>query len=55
MTVKELAADMNLTEFILRQAIKEEKFTFFAWAVGAGKRVKIIINKDRYYAWKKGK
>ena len=54
MTVKELAEDMGITEFVVREAIKEEKFSYFAWAVGSGKRVKIIINRKRYDLWKSG-
>lgn len=54
MTVKELAEDMGLTELMLREAIKEEKFIYFAWAIGSGKRVKIYINRERYILWKNG-
>ncbi|WP_432204396.1 hypothetical protein ACQ9ZF_04895 [Cetobacterium somerae] len=54
MTVKELAEDMGITELVAREAIKEEKFFYFAWAVGSGKRVKIIINRNRYNLWKNG-
>lgn len=54
MTVKELAEDMGITELVTREAIKEDKFSYFAWAVGSGKRVKIIINRNRYNLWKNG-
>ena len=43
MTVKELAAELGLTELMTRELIKAGKFNEFAWAlsVTGNKRVKI--------------
>lgn len=59
MTVKELADDLGLTDLMTREAIKENKFQYFAWTIpsrnGSLKRCKIYINKERYDLWKQGK
>lgn len=55
MTVDELAHEMGLTVIMLREAIKEGKFDYFAWAIGTDKkRCKIYINRARYELWIKG-
>lgn len=57
MGVDELAQDMGLSILMAREAIKEGKFEYFAWAIGMkeGKaRTKIYINRKRYELWKKG-
>ena len=57
MGVDELAQDMGLSILMAREAIKEGKFEYFAWAIGIkeGKaRTKIYINRERYELWKKG-
>lgn len=57
MSVDEFAYDMGLTVLMAREAIKEGKFEYFAWAIGMkeGKaRTKIYINRGRYELWKKG-
>lgn len=57
MSVDEFAYDMGLTVLMAREAIKEGKFQYFAWAIGMkeGKaRTKIYINRERYELWKKG-
>lgn len=57
MTVKELAAELGLTELMTRELIKAGKFNEFAWAlsVTGNKRVKICIVRERYELWKQGK
>lgn len=57
MTVKELAAELGLTELMTRELIKAGKFNEFAWAlsVTGNKRVKICIIRERYELWKQGK
>lgn len=58
MTLKELAKDLGLSDLMTREAIKENKFEYFAWAIpsknGSLKRCKIYINRERYELWKKG-
>lgn len=55
MSVKELAQEMGLAVFTLREAIKEGKFEYFAWAFGTDKkRCNIYINRERYKLWIKG-
>lgn len=57
MSVDEFACDMGLTVLMAREAIKEGKFQYLAWAIGMkeGKaRTKIYINRERYELWKKG-
>lgn len=57
MTVDELAHEMGLTVVMLREAIKEGKFDYFAWPIGMNKgkaRTKIYINRARYELWIKG-
>lgn len=57
MTVKELAAELGLTELMTREMIKAGKFKEFAWALSitGNKRVKICIIRERYELWKQGK
>lgn len=57
MTVKELAAELGLTELMTRELIKAGKFKEFAWALSitGNKRVKICIIRERYELWKQGK
>lgn len=57
MTVKELAAELGLTELMTREMIKAGKFKEFAWSfsITGKKRVKICIIRERYELWKQGK
>ena len=56
MTVKELAADLGLTELMTRELVKAGKFDAFAWSLPLkGKRAKICIVRERYELWKQGK
>ena len=57
MTVKELSAELGLTELMTRELIKAGKFKEFAWAlsVTGNKRAKICIVRERYELWKQGK
>lgn len=55
MSVKELAQEMGLAVFTLREAIKDGEFKYFAWAFGSDKRrCKIYINRARYKLWIEG-
>lgn len=55
MTLKELAQEMGLPVFTLREAIKDGEFKYFAWAFGKNKkRCNIYINRARYELWIKG-